>query len=392
MNVYMQDNLCTMYKLVFHRLAKFLAANGHTIVTDPAEADVNVAGLCAAFEADEGRSDDMLQAMGHNGKPTCAYGCLTRVRPDLTGGVRTFASWQAGELAAALVPDAEVPWESVSLPSEFRSRDDYRVYNPGKRFVGITTGCAFECTYCPHKLGAGEMVSVPRRQILDEVTRLVDEGTQTIVLTGIDTACYGRDVGLTFPELLRDVLDLVRPDTYVHVAQYNPEGLRADPELMARCCADRRVSDFQLPVQTSSSRLLAMMGRDYSAAGVEDFIRRTRRLNDVIMFRTDLMVAFPTETQAELDAGIDFVGRNYDEIAVYGFEPKRSTEIVSTGAAMFDDAEVSRRMNYACQKLTDRGLLVHSGAQVISTLGPSNVEKEARRKEAKGVAQREEPR
>ena len=392
MNVYMKDNLCTVYKLVFHRLGRFLTANGHTIVADAADADVNIAGLCGAFEADEGRSADMFQTMRRNGKPTYAYGCLTRVRPDLIHGERTFASWQAADLAEALAPRADTSWESVSLPSEFQSREDYRVYNPSKQFVGISTGCAFECTYCPHKLGAGEMVSIPRRQILHEVRRLVDQGTQTIVMTGIDTACYGRDIGLTFPELLRDVLDLIRPDMYVHIAQYNPEGLRANPELMSRCCADRRVSDFQLPVQTSSSRLLAMMGRDYSADEAEDFIRQTRRLNDTIMFRTDLMVAFPTETQAELDASIDFVGRNYDEIAVYGFEPKRDTEIVSTGVAMFDHAEITRRMDYAFRKLTDRGLLVHSGAQVITTLGPSNIEKEARRKEAKGTVQDEEPR
>ena len=52
----MEDNFCTILKLVFNKMQKFFLLNGQTIVYNPEEAEIMVIGTCAAFEADELRS------------------------------------------------------------------------------------------------------------------------------------------------------------------------------------------------------------------------------------------------------------------------------------------------------------------------------------------------
>jgi tRNA A37 methylthiotransferase MiaB len=94
------------------------------------------------------------------------------------------------------------------------------------------------------------------------------------------------------------------------------------------------------------------------------------------MFRTDLMVGFPTESETELDNSINFVSDYFDEVAIYGFELKKNTPIARSCVNFFDDDEVKRRMEYARDKMHAAGLMVHSGGQLISTLIENDIKKE----------------
>lgn len=49
MNVYMEDNLCTIYKLKFSKLNQFLINNNINIVEVPNDAEIIVIGCCVAF-------------------------------------------------------------------------------------------------------------------------------------------------------------------------------------------------------------------------------------------------------------------------------------------------------------------------------------------------------
>ena len=82
MQIYMEDNFCTIYKLVFHRLQKFLVSNGYELATTSQEADVLVAGVCASFEADEAMAQVLLDKLTRTGKPLYIIGCMVRVKPD----------------------------------------------------------------------------------------------------------------------------------------------------------------------------------------------------------------------------------------------------------------------------------------------------------------------
>jgi len=372
----MKDNFCTIYKLVFNRMQQFFIKNGQTMVYDPVDADIVIAGLCAAFDADEERSLKIISDVAKTKKPMYVYGCLCKVSPEKIKHGKIFYSWNQKDLVESIVKEPKVSWDSVILPTQFRTKEDYRVCNPKKQFVGISTGCSFTCSYCPHKIGSGEIVSRPQDEILMQIKSLIEGGVGTIVLTGTDTACYGIDIGINFPLLLENVLKISDNTLRYHIAQFNPEGLSFNFQKLISCCSDERVTDMQLPVQTSSERLLKIMHRSYPLDCVQEFIESVRKENRNIMFRTDLLAGFPTEAEDELEQSIDFVIRNFDEIAVYGYEYKKNTPIAAYGLPFFGEDEINRRANYTIERISTAGKIVHSGGQNILTLFKADEKKE----------------
>ena len=385
--IYIEENMCTIYKLMIHKMQNVLLDNGYTLADTPSNADILLAGVCAAFDADEYRSIAIVEKMKKTGKPLFIYGCMTKVNPQKLDNSLLYASWEADDLIRQLLltgeRDAIFHQYKGALPDTFRRKSDYRVYNPKKRFIGISTGCSFECSYCPHKMGAGNIRSISQEDIIDMVVMARDSGAETIVLTGIDTACYGSDIGTTFCTLLKEILQRIDGHINIHIAQFNPEGLFLSPvypQMMIDLWSDPRIKDIQLPIQTGSQRLLEIMNRHYSMDSLDTFLSRLKDKNSNVMLRTDLMIGFPSETIEELESSIAFAIRHYSEVALYVFEMKQGTPIYNLNMPIVPPDEAQQRLRYASDKLRRSGLLVHSGGQKIETLLENDRNKETFRR------------
>jgi tRNA A37 methylthiotransferase MiaB len=371
MNVYMKDNFCTIYKLKFHQLQRFLEENGLKPVENLNDADVVISGVCAAFDADEARAISIMKKNAGRRVPHYTIGCLVGVNPEGLITDHSYRTWEFSQLARDLTGIDDPTYDDAPLPSLFRSKDDYRIFDLARRFVGVTTGCGFECSYCPHKVGAGGVSSRPMDVVVADVRTAIKEGARIIHLTGLDTASYGREIGENFGRLLSAVLSSVGDEVVFHIAQFNPEGLGSgeDFESMLRACSDHRVVDIQLPVQTASERLLGLMKRDYRIASVRSFVERLRAGNPKVFLRTDVMLGFPTETPAEVDATVGLVAELFDEAAVYIYERKSGTPIADVPPEWeISQADKKQRLKLVTELLQAADVLVHSGGQRISSL------------------------
>ena len=381
--IYIKENMCTIYKLIFHKIQNVLEKNGYIVVDDPQESDICLAGLCAAFDADEKRSMEIVEEMEQADKPMYLYGCMITVNPaDLRSNCQ-FPSWKADKLVQELLHKENSCWDRETLPNDFRSVDDYRVYNPRKKFVGISSGCSFACSYCPHKIGAGNIVSFPEMEILNQIKAMKIKDTETIVITGTDTACYGVDIGLSFSILLCKILSIVPPHITIHISQFNPEGLfiaKEDTDILLESFSCEIFEDIQLPIQTASLRLLQLMRRKYDMDELNSFLTRVKKRNPRLMLRTDLLVGFPTETYEDLDASIAFACKHYSEIAVYTFEMKSGTPIAKMNLPEFSEEEKEARRRYTVERARETGVLVHSGGQLLETLIQNDTVKEGMRR------------
>lgn len=371
MNVYMKDNFCTIYKLKFHQLQRFLEEKGLKPVEDLNAADVVISGVCAAFDADEARAISIMKKNAGRHVPHYTIGCLVGVNPESLVTDHSYRTWEFARLARDLTGVDDPGYDNAPLPSLFRSREDYRIFDPARRFVGVTTGCGFECSYCPHKVGAGGVSSRPMDVVVSDVRTAIAEGARIIHLTGLDTASYGREIGENFGRLLTAVLAGVGDEAVFHIAQFNPEGLGIGEEFetLLRACSDHRVVDIQLPVQTASERLLGLMKRYYRIASVRSFVERLRVANPKVFLRTDVMLGFPTETPAEVGATVELVAELFDEAAVYTYERKSGTPIADVPPEWeISQAEKKQRLKRVTEGLQAAGVLVHSGGQRISSL------------------------
>jgi tRNA A37 methylthiotransferase MiaB len=367
----MKDNFCTIYKLKFHQLQQFLESEGLKPVDDIEQADVVISGVCAAFDADEARAISIMKKNAKRHIPHFTIGCLVGVNPGKLVTDFRYRTWEFAKLAYDLTGVNDPGYDNAPLPSFFRSKGDYRIFDPARRFIGITTGCGFECTYCPHKVGAGGVRSRPMEVVMADIRSAIADGARIIHLTGLDTASYGRDISENFGHLLAAVLANVGHEAVFHIAQFNPEGIGTgeDFEILLQACSDPRVVDIQLPIQTASERLLSLMKRDYRISAVRSFIERLKAANPKVFLRTDLMVGFPTETLSDVEESIQIALDLFNEVAIYTYERKAGTPIADLPIEQeFPRTEKILRLTRVANQLKAGGVLVHSGGQKLSSL------------------------
>lgn len=371
-----EDDMCTTQKLNLSRVQKWIEANGSAVTERLEEADKIICMTCNGWSLLEERSYQRMQALDADyHDKLIVMGCVVDSHPGkvaerFTGPTVRTRSQEAFSFSGiqALFPDFQIRLEDVPAQSTFRRAADYRDYNLSKRFINISEGCTFNCSFCTHKPGLGQRRSRPLAEILGQISQCVDEGVRVVNLMGMETAFYGIELGSSYPELLRKVLEL--SDTYeVHVAQFNPEGIHRYYEELLPLFQNPRVSDIQVPIQSTSSRLLDMMRRHNHSEQVGTFMGAVRSANRRAVLRTDLILGWPTETPEERLHSLDFAGAHFDEIATYTIELSPDLPAWTFQDQAFPPEELAKILAESRQYLrSNYKVMAHSGQQDDSTM------------------------
>ena len=168
-----------------------------------------------------------------------------------------------------------------------------------RAYVKIEDGCESKCTYCAISGARGRVRSKPREDVIAEVEGLSQRGVREIVLTGIETASYGRDFDGEYG--LADLLcELDRRESAERIRL----GSLA-PELINKDFIDKvaplkiLAPHFHLSLQSGSNSVLRRMKRRYKSEMAMSVINNIREKIPGATFTTDLMVGFPGETEEE---------------------------------------------------------------------------------------------
>jgi len=363
------DNVCTPYKLILHRVDRFLKANGWYGAPTQPGSDVIIVGACGAFHSLEEEAVRLIREAVETKAKVVVFGCLPGISPQQVRKhspdlIISSPQWESFEM---LVENVTVPLREIGEMDSFRSKEDYRLYDEGKRFILIQTGCSSDCSYCPHKLGIGGLKSRPHREILLQIEELAGKGVHTVVLHGNDTGSYGTDLGeIRYPELLKSVLEYPLD---VHLAQINADWAYEYRDALFPLLKNKKVREFQLLVQTTSDRLLEHMGRKPVVKKLLPHLTDLRRERPDLILRTDIMIGYPSATAEEEKETVDFVADLFDEVAVHGFELFEHTRIAGMDVEFYQASEIEMRVSQAAEALKKNpGILVHRGGQVYQTL------------------------
>jgi threonylcarbamoyladenosine tRNA methylthiotransferase MtaB len=161
-----------------------------------------------------------------------------------------------------------------------------------RAFVRVQDGCSFSCNFCVIPLVRGASRSRRAEAVLREVRKRVEQGHREVVLTGINLGCFrDREAGYTLARLVREAgatpgLDRLRLSS-IEVNHVNDELVRA---LRETPTVSRHL---HVPLQSGDDRVLAAMGRRYTAA---TYLRRLAHLADFNL-TADVIVGFPAEDE-----------------------------------------------------------------------------------------------
>jgi len=224
------------------------------------------------------------------------------------------------------------PEQKLALPDFFAIdpsySSDYRAYVP------IMTGCNKFCTYCAVPYTRGREMSRPSGQIIDEVKHLLAHGYKEIILLGQNVNSYGLDrkEEIKFPELLKKI-DALGKDFWLKFLTSHPYDM--SDELISAIAKAKNLNHYlHLPVQSGSNAILKKMNRHYTIAHYKKLIKKIRASIPDIAISTDIIVGFPTETEAQFKETLKLVkevGYNTAYFAQY------SQRVGTAAAKMFKD-------------------------------------------------------
>lgn len=255
----------------------------------------------------------------------------------------------------------------------FEKRQDFEFVNvlPAaeesvvKAFVNIQKGCDNICSFCIVPFVRGREVSRPHQQIIDEINLMVDRGVKEVTLLGQNVNSYGLKTDeVTFAQLLQ----LISEKTQLKRLRFttsHPKDVKDDlieqyqhnPILMPH---------FHLPVQSGSNRVLKAMKRQYTREQYLDTVYQLKKRIPHIKFSTDIIVGFPTETDAEFEQTLSLMEDvRYDQCFSFVYSPRPYTKAIKLEDDVLKE-DKSERLQ-VLQRLDKRITMEQNEAEVGQT-------------------------
>jgi tRNA-2-methylthio-N6-dimethylallyladenosine synthase len=243
-------------------------------------------------------------------------------------------------------------------------------------WVPIQRGGNYRCTYCIVPYVRGDEKNRDPGQILDEVGRLAQEGVPEVTLLGQTVNSYEHG-DWDFPRLLRAV---ARVDGIRRVRFTSPhpnDFTRALVEVMAQ--EPTICKQLHLPVQSGHDRTLKRMLRRYTVAEYMEKIEWVRKAIPGIALSTDVIVAFPGETDEEYEATLDLMRRvRFDDAYMYRYSLREGTPATRLPEDQFIPEEIGHARLERLIAL-HRSIQMEIGQSELGRVEEVLVEKEARR-------------
>lgn len=212
-----------------------------------------------------------------------------------------------------------------------------------KAWVSIMYGCNNFCSYCVVPYVRGRERSRRREDILRETADLIKEGYKEVTLLGQNVNSYNPDMEINydFADLLNDICKN-EGDYLIRFMTSHPKD--ATYKLIDVMAANKNIAkQFHLPLQSGSDRVLKLMNRGYDTARYLELIRYIRKMMPNAAISTDIIVGFPTETEADFENTLSILEEvRFDSIFSFKFSKRKGTAAYDMDGHI-DDCVISNR-------------------------------------------------
>ena len=176
-----------------------------------------------------------------------------------------------------------------------------------RAMLKVQDGCVNFCTYCIIPYTRGPIRSAPLALAVEQAKELAQRGYREIVLTGIEIAGWGRDLPGKPPvwQLISAICQAV-PELRIRLGSLEP---RIITEEFCREIAKfpNLCPHFHLSMQSGCDTVLQRMKRKYDTQQYYESVQLLRRFFPGCALTTDMIVAFPGETEEEFRQSLDFI-------------------------------------------------------------------------------------
>ena len=196
-----------------------------------------------------------------------------------------------------------------------------------RAFIQVQNGCDHRCTFCIIPYGRGNSRSVPMDEIITQIKKLVEQGYNEIVLSGVDVTSYGKDLPSepTLGYMMKQIFAQVPEMPRLRLSSLDP--VEIDRDLWDLIATERRLMPhLHLSVQAGDDMILKRMKRRHLRQDVIDVCERARSLRPDMVFGADIIAGFPTETEAMFENSLKLVEQcDLTFLHVFPYSPREGT-------------------------------------------------------------------
>lgn len=310
---------CKVNQYESQAIAEELERRGFSVLPPTEVCDVYIINTCTVTaESDRKARQFIRRAISRNAYAyVLVTGCMAQTSAEAAARIEGVDAviGNTNKLATARIADqlfAEGKKRNSPLlltgdidSSDFESMS-ITAFERTRAYVKIEDGCESKCTYCIIPYARGRIRSKPFDEVINEVRTLTANGCREVVLTGIETASYGKDLeNVTLASLLEEV-NKIDGIGRVRLGSLDPSLIKQSfvEKIAALDCL---APHFHLSLQSGSSRILALMKRKYNAEQAMAAIELLRKYIPDVKFTTDIIVGFPGETEKDFEETVNFV-------------------------------------------------------------------------------------
>ena len=356
---------CKVNQYESEAIAEKLVREGFEISSPTKPCDAYLINTCTVTaESDRKARQFIRRAIAKNPEAVVVVtGCLAQTSAEMIAAIdgvdavvgNTKKLFAAEELCRLVREGKKASPPTVSVePIEDACFEAMQIcsFERTRAYIKIEDGCESRCTYCIIPSARGKIRSKAPEDVLAEVRALTENGCREIVLTGIETASYGKDLGTSDLATLLEQIDKIEGIGRVRLGSLDPSLIR--PEFVEKIARLSSLAPhFHLSLQSGSSRTLAAMKRKYNAEQAMRAIELLREAIPNVKFTTDVIVGFPGEGEEDFGETAEFLrNARFLMVHIFPYSKRKGTPAAEMKHQIPD--EIKRRRLHELEAIADR--------------------------------------
>lgn len=328
---------CKVNQYETEAMQELFENKGYKIVDFQAHADIYIINTCTVTNIAAKKSRQMI-SKAHKKNPRgliAVVGCYSQMSADKVRslpGVDIVIGTDHKNKILEYIEQYEYENKKQNYVFEYNKKTNFeslqisKIKDKTRAYIKIQDGCNQFCSYCIIPYARGRVRSRPMKEVIEEVKRIVENGYQEIILTGIHVTSYGDDLRQGTLTGLIEELNKISGLERIRLSSMEPTYITQD--FISRMKhVPKLCKHFHLSLQSGCNKVLKEMNRRYTTEQYFNSVQLLRDLYKDAAITTDIIVGYPGETKEDFQITYEYVKKVlFSEIHVFKYSPREGTK------------------------------------------------------------------